>query len=1045
MVDFSRQHKQQSLPAHHRKMTRPPLLLSLPRPIHSLSFFLFITVAELFGASSQQFLTSERTTLLNLKREWGDPPSLSNWNASSSPCNWPGILCNANGSVIVLDVRSKGLTGLIPPIICDLRNLENLVLTDNYLTGEFPRVLYNCSKLIEIEIAQNAFVGRLPDDIDRLSGVKVIDLGANNFTGDIPPAIGNLSALMSLHLYQNLFNGSIPSEIGNLSNLLTLGLAYNSFAAAEIPPEFGKLSNLTYLWMPQTNLVGKIPGSLANMSSLEWLDLSANNLEGEIPSGLFLLKNLSMLYLYKNNLSGKIPSVIECLNLTEIDVSMNKLNGSIPEDFGKLQQLEVLNLFSNQLSGNIPTGVSQIPALKIFRVFRNFLSGELPPEIGLHSKLEAFEVSENKLTGKLPENLCSGGTLFMVAAFSNNLTGEIPSSLEKCDKLNTIQLYNNSFTGEFPPGIWTLFNLSSLRLTGNFLSGELPSRVAWNLSRLEISDNKFSGRIPEGISSWTKLNVFKASNNLLSGEIPTAFTNLSQLSVLLLDGNSLSGELPSEIKSWNSLITLHLARNNLSGPIPSAISYLQGLLDLDLSENQFSGQIPPQLGGVRLTTLNLSSNKLTGRIPFAFDNLAYENSFLNNLDLCASSPISNLHNCYTKSSNSHKSPPKIIAMIVVLTAFIILIAILCTLFVFRRYLKKKHIGDLTTWKLTSFHKLDFTEANILCCLTENNLIGSGGSGKVYRIEIGRRGEYVAVKRIWNTRKLDQTLEKEFLSEVHILGSIRHSNIVKLLCCISSEDSKLLVYEYMENQSLDKWLHGKKRKSGCGLDWPMRLQIAIGAAQGLCYMHHDCSPAIIHRDVKSSNILLDSDFKARIADFGLAKILTKPNPGQANTLSAIAGSFGYIPPEYAYSTSVNERVDVYSFGVVLLELVTGKEAHEGGVDMNLAEWAWRHYSEGNSMVEALDPEIKQANSYMEEINLVFKLGLICSSTLPSSRPTMKEVLEILRRCNPLSEDLKVGGEEFDVAPLLRRESYLSNYRRGGNKALNDSIDIFDGRL
>lgn len=955
----------------------------------------------------------------------------------------------------MLQLWSKGLTGVIPPFICDLQNLEYLYLTDNFLTGEFPRVLYNCSKLIELEFAQNAFVGKLPDDIDRLSSqLKDVDFGANNFTGDIPPAIGNLSELRFLYLYQNLFNGSIPAEIGNLSHLLTLGLAYNKFTPQEIPPEFGKLSNLTDLWMPQTNLIGKFPVSLVNLTNLELLDLSFNNLEGEIPSGLFRLENLDKLYLYKNNLSGEIPRVIESVSLTEIDISMNKLSGSIPEDFGKLQKLQVLNLFSNQLSGNIPASISKIPALRIFRVFRNNLEGELPSEIGLHSKLEAFEVSENNLTGKLPENLCGGGSLLVVVAFGNNLTGEIPRSLQSCHSLNNIQLHGNSFTGEFPLGIWTLFNLSSLRLTGNSLSGELPSQVAWNLSRLEISDNKFSGRIPEMISNWTKLNVFKASNNLLSGEIPASFTNLSQLSAVYLDGNSLSGELPTTINSWNSLTTLNLARNKLSGPIPLAITTLPHLLDLDLSENQLSGPIPSQLSRLRLTSLNLSSNKLTGKVPFAFNNLAYENSFLNNPNLCATSPIANLRNCYAtyaKSSHNDKFSPKLIAMIVVLSAFVTLIVVLCTLFVFRGYLKKKQNRDLTTWKLTSFHKLEFTEANILSCLTENNLIGSGGSGKVYQIEIGRPGEYVAVKRILNTNKLDHNLEKEFLSEVQILGSIRHSNIVKLLCCVSSEDSKLLVYEYMENQSLDKWLHVKKMKTTRGLvhhmvlDWPRRLQIAIGAAQGLCYMHHDCSPPIIHRDVKSSNILLDSEFKARIADFGLAKILTKPKPGQANTLSAIAGSFGYIPPEYAYSTSVNERVDVYSFGVVLLELVTGKEPHEGDVDTNLAEWAWKHYGEGNSMVEALDPEIKQANCYMEEISLVFKLGLICTSTLPSSRPSMKEVLEILRRCNPVSEDRKVGGEEFDVAPLLGRESYLSNYRRGGNKVVNDSIDVFDGRL
>ncbi|KAI3792735.1 hypothetical protein L2E82_06623 [Cichorium intybus] len=177
-------------------MTRvPPSPPSPPKPLHILFFFLFYTTVEFSGVSSQQFLTSERTTLLNLKQQWGNPPSLRDWNASSSPCNWTEVICNANGSVVLLDLISKGLTGPIPPFICDLRNLRDLDVTDNFLTGEFPKVLYNCSKLAEIDITRNAFVGRLPDDIDRLSGLKSIDVGVNNFTGNIPPAIGNLSEL----------------------------------------------------------------------------------------------------------------------------------------------------------------------------------------------------------------------------------------------------------------------------------------------------------------------------------------------------------------------------------------------------------------------------------------------------------------------------------------------------------------------------------------------------------------------------------------------------------------------------------------------------------------------------------------------------------------------------------------------------------------------------------------------------------------------------------------------------------------------------------
>ncbi|KAM0070559.1 putative protein kinase RLK-Pelle-LRR-XI-1 family [Helianthus debilis subsp. tardiflorus] len=1001
-------------------MTSPP---SPPPHLHLISVILLLTTTTV---TSQTFSTSEQTTLLNLKQTWGNPPSLTNWNSTTSPCTWPEVHCRHN-SVVSLQLNSKNLTGLIPGFICDLRSLENVILRDNYLTGEFPRVFYNCSKVVELDISQNLFVGRLPDDIDRLSRLETLELGANNFTGDIPPAIGKLSELRLLHLYQNLFNGSLPPEIGNLSKLEVLGLAYNDFPDPEIPLEFGRLKTLKMLWMAATNLVGKIPKSFSNLVNLESLDLSFNKLEGEIVPELFLLRNLSDLFLYKNNLSGHIPSAIQCLNLRRIDISMNRLNGSIPDGFGKLRKLEVLNLYSNQFSGHMPTSIAHISTLTIFRVFRNNFTGELPPEFGVHSKLEAFEVSENMFSGKLPENLCKGGCLRGVVAFSNNLTGELPRSLERCDRIVTIQLYDNEFTGEIPLGVWTLSNISSLRLSGNSFSGELPRKVGGNLSRLEISNNKFSGRIPPEISSWVKLNVFKASNNNFSGEIPPEFTALSELTVLYLDGNSLSGELPSQIKSWNSLTILNLARNKLSGQIPASLTSLQDLLDLDLSENQFSGQIPPQFNNMRLTALNLSSNKLTGIIPPSYDNMAYENSFLNNLNLCSASRISNIGNCFVKTAHSNKFSPKIISMIIISSALVLLAAVMSTLFVFRDRVKKQPKRTRTIWKLTSFQKMDFTEANILSCMTEANVIGIGGAGKVYRIGVGQPRGYVAVKRIWN-KLLDQSQENEFTSEVLILGSIRHSNIVKLLCCLSSQNSELLVYEYMVHQSLDRWLHGKKRKlepgsvPGFVLDWPRRLQIAIGAAQGLCYMHHDCSPPIVHRDVKSSNILLDSEFKAKIADFGLAKFLEKQKPGE-DDMSSVVGSLGYFAPEYAYTSRINERIDVYSFGVVLLELVTGKEANEGDEDLNLAEWAWKHYEEGGSMMGALDLEIKDPDTYMEEISTVFKLGLICTSTLPSSRPSMKDVLEILKRCNPLDllpEEVKHGREEFAVAPLLRRE-------------------------
>ena len=213
------------------------------------------------------------------------------------------------------------------------------------------------------------------------------------------------------------------------------------------------------------------------------------------------------------------------------------------------------------------------------------------------------------------------------------------------------------------------------------------------------------------------------------------------------------------------------------------------------------------------------------------------------------------------------------------------------------------------WRITAFQTLNFDAADILHGLTEENLVGSGGSGQVYRVTYTNRYNrsigVVAVKQIRSFGSPEELMEHEFESEASILCNIRHNNIVKLLCCFSGTDSKLLVYDYMDNGSLDRWLHGNyvlraghpmarvRPVQRVPLDWPTRLIVAVGAAQGLCYMHHHCSPPIIHRDVKTSNILLDSEFQAKVADFGLARMLMQA--GEPNTMTWVVGSFGYMAP------------------------------------------------------------------------------------------------------------------------------------------------------
>ncbi|XP_062074749.1 receptor-like protein kinase HSL1 [Humulus lupulus] len=1005
---------------------------------YSIPLCSFLLLLFLSHAVSQSLQRQEQTVLLKLKKQWENFTHMSQWipsTNSSSHCSWPGISCTSN-SVTGLSLYDVNIITPVPSFICDLKNLTDVNLGHNYIPGEFPRALYNCSKLVNLDLSDNYFVGTIPSDINRLVQLQTLSLGGNNFSGNIPAVIGQLQELRNLNLGGNLFNGSLPPELGSLYNLGMLWLSHNgNLSPSTLPSNYTQLKKLTKLWIASSNLIGGIPESIGDMTALEYLDLSANNLSGKIPDGLFKLKNLSIVYLYRNILSGEIPQVVESLNLTIIDVSQNNLTGRIPQDFAKLSNLTGLALFMNNLSGNIPEGLGKLPNLIDFSIYTNNLSGVLPPDLGKYSKLRTFEVSSNRLEGKLPEQLCSGGILTGVVAYDNNLSGELPEGLGSCSSLTMVKVSNNKFSGTVPSGLWKSLNLTHLMLGNNSFTGVLPGKLAGNLSLLEINDNKFSGNIRIDSSSWSNLVVFKASNNHLTGSIPSELTNLSLLTTLSLDQNQLTGELPSHIMSWKSLNFLNLSQNQLSGQIPAALSFLPTLTNLDLSDNKLSGQIPYQLGHLKLNFLNLASNKLTGIIPRELENGAYVNSFLDNPGLCTSSNIIKLKLCSSLPEKRDKISTPYLVLIITLGTAVFLLVVSFLFFIIRGHWSKN--GLESKWKLTSFQRISFTESKIVSGLNGNNLIGSGGFGKVYRVPVNREGDVVAVKKIWN-KNVDHKLEQEFLAEVEILSSIRHSNIVKLMCCISSESSKLLVYEYMENRSLDRWLHGKHNQrivstSGSvhviSLDWPKRLQIAVGAAQGLCYMHHDCVPPVIHRDIKSSNILLDSEFNPKIADFGLAKLLVKQ--GELATMSTVAGSFGYMAPEYAHTVRINEKIDVYSFGVVLLELATGREANNGGGDehSSLSDWAWRHVQDDKPIAEALDPEVKEPCN-VEEMCLVFKVGIICTETLPSRRPSMKEVVQLLQRCSRpvMGYGKKFSITEDNAAPLLKnskRENVLED--------------------
>uniref|UniRef100_A0A0C9RSL6 TSA: Wollemia nobilis Ref_Wollemi_Transcript_14978_3744 transcribed RNA sequence n=1 Tax=Wollemia nobilis TaxID=56998 RepID=A0A0C9RSL6_9CONI len=943
-------------------------------------------------------LSREGQLLLRMKESWNTSQGqLDDWKNSTSVyahCNWHGITCdNLNNSVVALNLSQLNLGGEIPPSFCELSNLTELDLSWNYFEGSFP---FNCTRLRYLNLSQNVFVGSLPEEIYKLEQLQYLDISANTFSGDIPAGLGRLPKIEVLFLYSNLLNGTVPAFLGNLSTLTSLRLDGNPLAPGVIPPELGNLTRLQYLYMGGCNLVGEIPTKLTTLTKIKGL------------------------YLFKNNLSGPIPANINNLkSIVDLDFSRNRLNGSVPPGIGDLTKLEKLQLYQNQLSGSIPYELDKLVNLVHLKLYENRLSGHISPDIGMNSKnLLEFDVSTNQLSGPLPQNVCKGGALDAFIVFKNKFNGSLPEFLGNCPSVSAVHAHFNQLSGQVPPGLWSSPLLQELRLANNFLQGQVSDQIskASGMTQLDIAHNQFSGSIPPQIGGLKNLALFAASGNNLSGTIPAELARLPSLNSLFLGNNMFSGELP-ETMSWSGLSQLNLTNNRIRGSIPSSLGSLPVLNSLDLSNNLLEGRIPPQLGKLKLSVLNVSGNRLSGPVPDDLNSLAYDKSFLDNPGLCGDEALG-LPSC----SRSEKHMSRVFIAVVAMAGVVCLIALGCCYRTYRDFFHDK--SRRVSWKLMPFHIVEFQESDVVKRLTEDNVIGSGGAGKVYKVALPN-SQILAVKKIWNNGRVESRQDKEFDAEVDTLGKIRHANIVKLLCCISSADSKLLVYEYMENGSLYDCLHGPQPQA---LDWPTRYQIAFGAAQGLSYMHHGCSQPIVHRDVKSNNILLDFEFKAHIADFGLARIVERL--GQNHEVSGFAGSYGYMAPEYAYTLKVNEKCDIYSFGVVLLELLTGKKPNEEefGNRSDIVRWIRYQIQSPNEMRAVLDSRVSEG--YTEEMTCMLRVAMLCTSTLPINRPSMREVVEMMLHCNP---DAQVRNAVAAIMPphLKRNLSAFAVFSRSSS--------------
>ncbi|KAK1268249.1 Protein NSP-INTERACTING KINASE 1 [Acorus gramineus] len=488
----------------------------------------------------------------------------------------------------------------------------------------------------------------------------------------------------------------------------------------------------------------------------------------------------------------------------------------------------------------------------------------------------------------------------------------------------------------------------------------------------------------------------------LSGTLSPSVGNLTNLQIVLLQNNNITGPIPQELGKLSNLRTLDLSNNLFNGGVPESLGNLKSLEYLRLNNNSLSGVFPSSLANLtQLAFLDLSYNNLSGPVP-KFPAKSF--SIVGNPLICATGseqdcygtmpmPLSfNLNNSNSAPTTGKTKTQKVALVFGLSIGCVCLFVLGFGLFLWWR---KKHnqqiffdVNDQNHEDvyLGNLKRFQFREIqNATNNFSSKNILGKGGFGNVYKGYLSD-GTIVAVKRLKDAHAVSG--EIQFQTEVEMISLAVHRNLLRLYGFCMSDSERLLVYPYMSNGSVASRLKGKPF-----LDWNTRKRIALGAARGLLYLHEQCDPKIIHRDVKAANILLDDYCEAIVGDFGLAKLLDHKD---SHVTTAVRGTVGHIAPEYLSTGQSSEKTDVFGFGILLLELITGQRALEFGKAANqkgaMLDWVKKIHQEKNLDI-LVDKNMK--NSYNRvEIDEMVQVALLCTQYLPNHRPKMSEVVRML---------------------------------------------------
>ncbi|XP_076882934.1 receptor-like kinase TMK4 [Bidens hawaiensis] len=758
------------------------------------------------------------------------------------------------------------------------------------------------------------------------------------------------------------------------------------------------------------------------------INLASRSLTGTLPPDLNNLSQLRTLALQRNSLSGDLPTLANLSFLEQVLLDGNNFTSIPPGFFLGLTNLQSFNISDNvHLSPwTLPEDLTKCNYLQTFEASNACLTGSIPDIFDRFSNLHNLCLSYNNLTGTLPTTF--GGSEILNLWLNNQnqgLSGTL-DVLSSMTHLNQVWLQGNSFTGVIPD-LSKCINIFDLQLKHNLLTGLVPRSVVSlpKLANITLQNNKLQGPLPV-FQSGVKVELGLDTNSFC---LVTAGNCNPQVAALLEVAEALGYPMSMAV-SWQgnnacadwsfitcesygkNVTTINFAKQKFSGTISPSFVNLTSLRSLLLNDNNLEGSIPEILTSLPdLELLDVSNNNLGGSIPKFPQKVRFLHE--NNMNLGLNSP------------NYDIPPPESLVssgmVIVIVISVLLFIGIVSYSYIcyYKCYgvptkLQSQASRDHNKTPISEYGNLGIS-IQVLDQVTDhfsdNNVLGRGGFGVVYKGEL-HDGTMIAIKRM----KIDAVGTKgmkEFQAELEVLTKVRHKHLVSFLGYCISGNERLLVYEYMSQGTLSRHLFEWREAKIPPLSWKQRVSIALDVGRGVEYLHSLAQQSFIHRDLKPANILLNDRMRAKVADFGLVKIVFD---GKYSVDTRWAGTFGYMPPEYAGTGRVTAKVDVYAFGVVLMELVTGRKAIDETMSdesCHLATWFRRvHVLSKENIVSCIDQVVNIADeAILESIFKVAELAVHCTAFEPSQRPDMSYVVNVL---GPLVEQWEPVQQEEEQA-------------------------------